>query len=190
MSDTTAKHGDAQEAFDRVLQQAQDAVGVMRSRRKGHRGIHSTEELVAISRFGDMGQRNPTPPPEPFGRRRPSKVRIAVPEGATEFTSTLAVARRLSTLSDETEGEIICMLSTGQQGRCPECQKCQNLKDIWTRTGKTSPPIITGEALVTVLERLPIMVIIEDTDIEDGAIPGYHKVTLGETCFLLRRNGE
>jgi hypothetical protein len=175
-----------------MLKRTHKAVDTLRGIRKGNRGVRSTEELVAISRFGTMGQNNPTPPPEPNGRKRPSKVRIAVPPGGTEFKATLAVARRLASLSEETEGHIACMRTIGQENHCDECNhKCDNLKAIWLRVQVDPPPIrVETRPLEDVLTDRPIIVVIDDDDIPEGAVPGYHKVNLNDTCFLLRMNGE
>lgn len=170
-----------QEAFWTALRTMSQATTTLRDRRKKSRGVHSTEELVAVS-------------PEPVLARSPSKIRIQVPghdlgKATTidEFQATLKVVRRLTTLSEETEGQIVCL----RKQECPQCaHSCDSLQAIWTRNGKRPPEVVSiDKSLEDVLLDLPVMILL-DEDMHEGEVKGYHKVMMGDTSFLLRRNGE
>ena len=178
----------AQENFAHMLKKTRSAVNLLRNQRKGDRGVHDTQELLAVSRFGEAS-RSATLQGVP-GKRQ-SRVQITIPTGSTEFRSTVAVARRLASLSEET-GEIVCMRVQGEESHCLDCRrKCDNLKSIWQRAGKESPEVrVERGPLKEVLESRPVLILIDNGGIPEGSIPGYHKVTLNETCFLLRMNGE
>lgn len=174
--------GTAQEAFNAALSRSAETVTSLRRRR-----TRETAELPAVNmgRLAYETAKQPAAVPV-----RHNKMRITIPgmNSLTDFDAVIMLIERLSQLSNEERGEIICR-DRDQLVEDNNGFTCAGFQSLWTRAGKEPPTVrYTDAPLAQVFDEKPVAVFTDPKDAPEN-VAGYLRVVLEQprVCMYLRK---